>query len=104
MENKIEIFKPGIAELKELALKFKGLEIKGVEDEVGYLQVKDALKELGNMRILITKTGKSAREEARKYASSVIEQEKEYLLVISPLDHELKAKVEAVDEAKKKAE
>jgi hypothetical protein len=104
MNNEVEIFKPGIAELKTLALKFKGLEIKGVEDEAGYLQVKDARKELGDMRILITKTGKSAREEARKYASSVIEQEKEYLLVITPLEDELKAKIEAIDEAKKKAE
>jgi hypothetical protein len=104
MNNEVEIFKPGIAELKTMAEKFKGLEIKGVEDEAGYIQVKDARKELGDMRILITKTGKSAREEARKYASSVIEQEKEYLLVITPLEDELKAKIEAIDEAKKKAE
>jgi len=104
MNQTVEIFKPGIAELKTLAEKFKGLEIKGVEDEAGYIQVKDARKELGDMRILITKTGKSAREEARKYASSVIEQEKEYLQVITPLENELKAKIEAIDKAKKKAE
>jgi len=104
MNNEVEIFKPGIAELKSMAEQFKGLTINGVEDEAGYQTVKEARKKLGDMRILITKTGKSAREEARRYASSVIEQEKEYLGVITPTEESLKAKIEAIDEEKKLAE
>jgi polyhydroxyalkanoate synthesis regulator phasin len=104
MNNELEIFKPGIAELKSMAEQFKGLTINGVGDEAGYQTVKEARKKLGDMRILITKTGKSAREEARRYASSVIEQEKEYLGVITPTEESLKAKIEAIDDEKKRAE
>jgi hypothetical protein len=104
MNQQAEIFKPGIAALQELAMKFKGLKIKGVDDEVGYGLVKDARKELGDMRILLTKFGKSKREEALAFQREVIRQEKEHLDIIVPLENELKAKIEAVDEEKKRAE
>lgn len=104
MNNEVEIFKPGIAELKSMAEQFKGLTINGVEDEEGYKTVKEARKKLGDMRIMITKTGKAAREEARRYAASVIEQEKEYLGVITPTEDVLKAKIEAVDAEKARNE
>lgn len=105
METKnVDIFRPGIAELKELASKYEGMTINGVADEAGYKAVKAARKELGDMRILITKTGKAAREEARAYAAKVIEQEKEYLGVITPTEDTLKAKIEAVDAEKARTE
>lgn len=102
--NEVEIFKPGIAELREMATKFEGLTINGIDDAEGYKAVKAARKELGDMRILITKTGKAAREEARRYANSVIEQEKQYLGVITPTEDALKAKIEAVDDEKARNE
>lgn len=102
--NEVEIFKPGIAELRSMAERFQGIEIKGVDDAEGYKTAKEARKELGDMRISITKTGKAAREEARRYAAKVIEQEKEYLAVITPTEDALKAKIEAIDEEKKKNE
>jgi len=102
--NSVEIFKPGIAELREMATKFEGLTINGIDDAEGYKAVKAARKELGDMRILITKTGKAAREEARRYANSVIEQEKQYLGVITPTEDALKAKIEAVDAEKARNE
>lgn len=104
MNNEVEIFKPGIAALKEMAEKYKGLQISGVEDEAGYKVVKDARKELGDMRILITKVGKSKREEALAFQREVLRQEREHLEIITPLESELKAKIEAIDEEKKRAE
>ena len=104
MNKEVEIFKPGISALKELASKFKGLEIKGVDDEAGYKVVKDARKELGDIRIMITKFGKSKREEALAFQREVLRQEREHLEIITPLESELKSKIEAVDEEKKKAE
>lgn len=104
MNQQAEIFKPEIAALKELAIKYKGLEIKGVHDEKGYNEVKVARKELGDMRITITKFGKSKREEALAFQREVLRQEREHLEIITPLEDELKAKIEAVDEEKKRAE
>lgn len=101
MNNELDIFKPGVVELQKLADQYKDLTINGVEDKEGYEKVKAARKELGEMRILITKTGKSAREEARRYANSVIEKEKEYLGIITPTEDDLKSKIEAIDEEKK---
>lgn len=104
MNNELDIFKPGVAELQKLADQYKDLAINGVEDKEGYEKVKAARKELGEMRILITKTGKSAREEARRYANSVIEKEKEYLGIITPIEDSLKSKIESIDEEKKMQE
>lgn len=104
MENEVDIFKPGIAELTAMADKYKGLSINGIEDKNGYDAAKKARKELGDMRIAITKTGKAAREDARKYAQRVIDQEKEYLSVIVPTEDDLKEKIEAIDDAKKAKE
>lgn len=100
----VEIFKPGIATLREIAAKHRGLEIKGLDDKEGYDAVKAARKELGDWRILITKEGKKYREEALAYQREVLRQEKEHLAEIVPVEDELKAKLEAIDDERKREE
>lgn len=104
MNEAIEIFKPGIATLRELAEKYKGINIDGVADERGYVIAKDAKKELAQWRIDITKAGTGFRAEARAYASEVIRQEKEHLDIITPVEDALKGKIEAVDAERAKIE
>lgn len=98
------IFNPGIAELKVMAKKYEDLSIKGVDDVVGYTDVKAARKELGSVRNEITKAGKKAREEYIAKQKSVIKQEKEYLEIIVPLEDKFKEMLTEVDEAKKRKE
>lgn len=102
--NAVEIFKPGIAELRGLAEKYRGLTIAGPDDAEGYERVKAAKKELADWRITITKAGKTYRQEALDYQREVIRQEKEHLDAIVPVEDALKAQLEAVDEARKREE
>lgn len=104
MSAEVEIFKPGIAELRALAEKHRGLTINGIEDVEGYKAAKAARKELGDWRINITKAGKKYREEALAYQREVLRQEKEHLEIITPVENELKAKIEEVEEAAKREE
>ena len=104
MENQVDLFKPGIAELTKMAEGYKGLVINGVNDEAGYEAVKTARKELGDVRILITKTGKALRQEALEKQRRVIKDEQEYLKIIVPTEDELKEKLSAIDEEKKRKE
>ena len=102
-QNEPEIFRPSIAELHSLADRCRGLEIKGVDDADGYERVKTARKELGDMRIDITKYGKKKRGEALAFQREVLRQEKEHLEIIVPLEDELREKLLAVDAAKARA-
>lgn len=102
--NTVEIFKPGIAELRALAEKHRGLTIAGPEDVAGYEAAKTAKKELADWRITITKAGKKYREEALAYQREVIRQEKEHLEIITPVEDSLKAMIETVDVAKAREE
>ena len=104
MNAAVEIFKPGIAELRSLAERLRGITIKGVDDVEGYTAAKEAKKELAQWRIDITKAGKKFREEALAYQREVIRQEKEHLEIITPVEDSIKAMIEAVDEAKAREE
>lgn len=100
--NEIDIFKPGLAELQKLADRVKHLTITGVNDVAGYDAVKAGKKELAEMRILITKFGKSKRDEAIAWQKEVLRQEKQHLAIIEPVEAELKAKMEAIDREKER--
>lgn len=104
MTETIEIFKPGIAELRSVAERLRGITIKGVDDVEGYAAAKDAKKELAQWRIDITKSGTKFRAEALAYQREVIRQEKEHLEIITPVEDNLKAMIQAVDEAKAREE
>ena len=100
----VEIFKPGIAALRSLAERLRGITIKGPEDVEGYAAAKEAKKELAQWRIDITKAGKKFREEALAYQREVIRQEKEHLEIITPVEDSIRAMIEAVDETKARKE
>jgi len=102
--NKAAVFNPSIAEATAIAEKYRGLTIKNVDDKEGYKAVYDAQQELKNLRVDITKFGKKEREEALAWQREVLRQEKELLKIITPVEDELKAERERIDEEKKKAE
>lgn len=104
MNTAVEIFKPGLAELRSLADRLKDIKIKDVGDVEGYAAAKEAKKELAQWRIDITKAGKKFREEALAYQREVIRQEKEHLEIITPVEDGIKAMLTAVDEAKAREE
>ena len=102
MQKQVEIFKPGIAELKKMASKFNDVKISDIDDEVGYKEAKEAKKELGKMRIDIKKYGKEQRDEALKFQREVIRQEKEHLEIIVPVEDNIKKMISDIDEAKER--
>lgn len=89
MELNIEQFNPTAVELTTLADKYKGLEIKGVDDKEGYLTVSCARKELGKARVDIEKKGKLLRSDALSFQRAVIEKEKELIAIIEPTESAL---------------
>lgn len=102
MELNIEVFNPTKAELLTLAEKAKGLVINGIEDKAGYKVVHEQRMELKNTRVLITKTGKEAREKALAYQKEVIAYEKELIGIIEPLEADLQSKQDYIDEEKER--
>lgn len=104
MENfSIEKFSPEKAALTELANKYASLTINGVDDTAGYAIVDEARKDLKKKRVLIKNTGKELRQEAVDFQKKVIAVEKELIGIIEPLELELKAKQDVIDDEKRKA-
>jgi len=97
MNLNIEKFNPTKADLIKLADKYKSLEIKGIDDRIGYNIVDEARKDLKKKRVELTKTGKELRDEANQFAKKVISIEKELVAIIEPLELELKAKQDEID-------
>lgn len=104
MELDIETFNPTKAEITALAEKNRNLSIKDLDDKEGYELVDAGRKELQQARINITKIGKDLRANAVKFQKDVIALENDLLEIITPLEKELKAQLEAIDIAKEKRE
>ncbi len=103
MENlDIEKFNPTKAEITSLVEQYKDLSITGVDDKNGYEAVHKARMALKTVRVNITKTGKSMREEALAFQKLVISKEKELIEMVEPTERELEAKQKAIDEEKEK--
>jgi len=98
MELTIKKFNPTEAELTTLANKFKDLTIDGIEDKAGYKIVDEARKELQRTRGSIKRTGKAMRDDANKFAKSVIAYEKDLVGIIEPIEQDLAAKQKEIDE------
>lgn len=93
-------FNPSIAHLKSLAEKYKGLEIQGASDKIGYSAVDIARKDLKANRVKVTNTGKEMRAEAIQFQKKVISLEKEAIAIIEPLEKELALKQVRIDNIK----
>lgn len=102
MKFEIEEFSPKKAELLELVNKYQALKINGLEDEQGYLAVKEARKELQSTRTDITNKAKALRQGALQFQRDVIAREKELIGIISTLELELKNQTDAIDLEKEK--
>jgi len=76
------------------------LKIEGIEDKKGYAAVDVARKEIKSMRVLIEKTFKAERDILNVKVKENLAKEKEVLALVSPLELELKAKTDVIDNEK----
>ena len=83
-------------ELEALADKFS--DIAEIKDNDDYSLVKGACREFQKVRVSIEKTGKTARDDANKFAKAVIGEEKRLLKIIVPEEDRLKALRKEVDD------
>ena len=97
MENEITKFNITKADLTELADKYSGLTVNGIEDEAGYKKLVSATKELQSIRLNIQRIGKELRSDAVKKQKSVIADEKELISCIAPTESELNEKIAEID-------
>lgn len=100
----IEKFNPTKIELTDLVNKYKGLDIKDVDDKVGYSLVDQARKDLKAKRVSLQKIGKDLRGDALVFQRAVIAKEKELISIIEPLEKDLKSKQDEIDLAKAREE
>lgn len=98
-DKELEKFDPNVAELTRLADQYKGLTIKGPDDEEGYKAVHAARVELKKARTKIQKTGKELRAEAIAFQKAVIAKEKDLIALVEPVEKQL-----AEEQAKTDAE
>jgi hypothetical protein len=84
--------------LKELAA--KSTSITEVTNKAGRDQAHRAAMDLRDARLAIQRTGKDAREDARKYADAVVAAEKELVALVEPEEERLKALRDAWAEAR----
>lgn len=84
--------------LKELAA--KSTSITEVTNKAGRDQAHRAAMDLRDARLAIQRTGKDAREDARKYADAVVAAEKELVALVEPEEERLKGLRDAWDEAR----
>jgi hypothetical protein len=77
------------ANLIELAKESK--ELSTIKTEDNYKEIKTAENKLVKMRLLITDMGKTARDDANKFAKAVIAEEKRLIGLIEPEEERLKA-------------
>jgi len=95
--NEIVEFKPSIPMLKKMASDYAVLKIGGATDEIGYVQVSNALKEIKEARIGLTKTAKEVRAEAVRIQKEVIKKEKEAKEIILPVEEMLAGEKNKID-------
>ena len=104
MRKSIQKFNPSRALVTSVVEKLEHYSVKGLDDEKGYLDVKEGKKKLSGYRIKIKKYGKKQRQEAIDRQREVLRQEKELLGIIEPTEARFKAELLSVDEEKKKQE
>lgn len=86
--------------LKELAAKSSS--ITEVTNKAGRDQAHRAAMDLRDARLAIQRTGKEAREDARKFADAVVSAEKELVALVEPEEDRLKALRDEWDDARQR--
>ena len=88
-ETGLQILDKREAKLIELADKYKGLKIAGVEDKEGYKKVREARIELKNERVAVENDAYALRENAVKFQKTVIAREKELVGIVATVEKTL---------------
>lgn len=83
-------------ELKELANKYA--DVTTIKDDTDYDLVKRGGIEIGKVRVSIEKAGKAARDDANKFRTAVIAEEKRLKEIVQPEEVRLKSLRKAVDD------
>jgi hypothetical protein len=104
-ENQIVAeFNPLIVDIPKLVEESRGLKINGLDDEVGYKAVYDAIQKFKSARGNLTRFAKERRDEFTAKNRKIREIEKEYLEMIAKVEDDLVEQRRVVDEAKKREE
>lgn len=94
----IEKFNPTMAELTKRVAISQKIEVKDLRDIKQIALVQESRKSLRGFEIKIERTGKRLRQDARDFASSVIDREKELKAITSPEIERLKEIVKKSDD------
>jgi hypothetical protein len=100
IENSLELLDQNEASLIELANKYSGLKINGLEDRQGYISVREGRLALKAKRVQTEKDGKSLRDNAIKFQKAVIKRENELIAIIEPVERELQQQEESYNALK----
>lgn len=82
IESSLQILDQREAKLIELADKYTGLTIAGVEDKEGYKKVREARIELKKERVAVENDAYDLRESAVKFQKAVVAKEKRLVAII----------------------
>lgn len=85
-----------------MANKYKDLKINGVEDKEGFKIVHEAQMILRDARITIEKTRKEYTRQFDEAKKTALDLEKELLLIITPIEENLKAQKEQIEAEKER--
>lgn len=80
--------------------KYEKFKLENYQDKEVYRQAKTAKSELVSLRTSISKTAKLVRDEANKFAKSVIQREKYLIRMISPIEDRIKGEIANADNQK----
>jgi hypothetical protein len=103
IETGLQILDEKETALQELATKYNGLTVDGIEDKEGLEIVRRARITLKNERVAIETIAKELRDPAIRWQKKVIEREKKLIAIIEPLEEELKAEEKRIEVLKEEA-
>lgn len=97
MKLDLKKFNPTVTELEALRMGAKEIVVTDLQDKKQLSAVSTMRKELKEVRVSLSKTGKELRKEATQFSKAVIAKEKELIAIIEPEEIRLQA---IEDEAK----
>ena len=93
MENlEMEKFNPTVAELSQKANEYECLVIHSIDDVEWFEKVKEARKDLKEIRVKIEKFWKAMRDKATQFNRTVLEEQRKLTVVIEPVEQKLEEK------------
>ena len=97
-ELNLDIFKPWETKLSILVDKYNDLTIKDLDDEDGYHEVCEAIKDCTKHRTSVNADGKGLRAETNAFSKKVIAREKELLAITAETEEHLRGEKLKIDD------